>query len=87
MIHFQKDALTYLTLNNSSAEGKPIINVGDLIIFSEENSSSNSFIAYDVFFALVGLYFEYFEIGTRRHQVIRVTGLLTKFQNNISSIQ
>jgi hypothetical protein len=80
MIHFQSDVIIHLADNNLAQNGKPIINIGDLIVFSEENPNSKSYIAYDTFFKLVDMYFEYVEAGTKEHRTIKVTGLLTKFQ-------
>lgn len=80
MIHFQKDIIVYLTENNLYPDGKPIINVGDLIIFSEEPLGSKNYLSCETFFELIDMYFEYVEAGTEENRTIKITGLLTKFQ-------
>ena len=80
MIHFQHDVIIHLTENNLKDDGKPIINIGDLILFEEEPEGSKLPVDYDTFFKFVDMYFEYTEHGTRENRMIRITGLLTKFQ-------
>lgn len=83
MIHFQKHAILHICDNNLHPDGKPIINIGDMIIFEEEPISSKSYIDYETFFKLIDMYFEYTEHGTREIRMIRVTGLLTKYQQDL----
>lgn len=81
MLYYQSDVILHLADNNLHPNGEPIIKVGDLIFFSEQDKQSKYHMDYDTFFRLVDMYFEYIEAGTRKNRTIRITGLLKKFQS------
>jgi len=80
MIYFQEDVVLHLTNDNLKEDGRPIIKPQDLIIFSERPVDSKGYIPYELFFKWIDMYFEYVEMGTKEHRTIKITGLLTKFQ-------
>ena len=82
MFHFQQYVILHLCDNNLHPDGKPIINIGDFIIFEEEPTDSKSYVSYGTFFKWLDMYFEYTEQGTKEIRMVRVTGLLTKYQQD-----
>jgi len=80
MIHYPLNVVLHLTNSNLTEDGKPIIKIGDLIIFSEEPADSKGYMPYELFFKWIDMYFEYTEHGTKEYRTIKITGLLTKFQ-------
>jgi hypothetical protein len=81
MIHYQNDVILHLTNDNLQPNGEPIINIGDLILFSTENNIGGATVTYDTFFKWIDMYFEYTEHGSKENRTIKITGLLTRFQN------
>lgn len=80
MIHFQNDVIKHLTNGNLSKDGKPIIKVGDLIVFTEGEINSKVNLDYKTFSSFIDMYFEYTEHGNKENRLVKITGLLTKYQ-------